>query len=454
MTPSLQARSGRRLFWKILLSFLFTFVVMTQAVWLLFQLRTDREPPAPLMIHQIGPAVLEAGAQAIQAGGAARYVAMLDNLPEDQRKRLELVAPGQVVALPGTGDVENAVMERKVRDPAGTEYQLRFRYHRDMRKWRLDIPPELAIMGVVAGLAFSALLAWYLMRPINHLRDGFARLARGELKARVSPAIGSRRDEVADLGHDFDAMARRLEQLVESRDRLLHDVSHELRSPLARLHLAIALARQSPGRFDSSMDRMEHEVDRLDGLVSELLLLARAENEPAGSDEYFDLVGVVAEVVADTRYEAQPQNVRIDFAAVGIDEDQAPPVRGNGELLRRAIDNVMRNALRFSPPDSRIEVRAELLLRPHRYRVTVSDVGPGVPADMVDSIFEPFVRTRPDTPRPDYRSLGLGLAIASRAVAACHGRIGAANLPAGGLRVEIEIPAQLTPDAGRAAGTD
>lgn len=440
------AIAGRRLFWKILLSFLVTFVVMTQAVWLLFALRSNREPPAALMTHEVGPALLEAGAQAIGAGGAARYVAMLDNLPEDQRKRLELIAPGQVVVLPSADDPENAVMERQVRDPAGKTYRLRFRYHREQHIWRLNIPPELAIMGVLAGLVFSALLAWYLMRPINHLRSGFARLARGDLKARVSPAIGSRRDEVADLAHDFDAMARRLEQLVESRDRLLHDVSHELRSPLARLHLAIALARQSPERFDHSMDRMEHEIDRLDALVGELLMLARAENELTGGDEYIDLVGVIAGVVADARYEAQPQGVQIALTTSGIgtpedeadpDLSHAPAVRGNGELLHRAVENVLRNALRFSPQGSHIAVHVELLRRPDRYRVTVSDEGPGVSPEMVDSIFEPFVRSQPDS-----QGLGLGLAIASRAVAASNGRIAATNLPGKGLCVEMVIPAQ------------
>lgn len=429
--------SGRRLFWKILLSFLTTFVVMTQAVWLLFALRTDRELPPAIMTHQVAPAVLEAATQAIEAGGAARYAAMLGRLPEDQRQRLYLIAPGQTMVMPGPEERENAVMERKVRDPAGTQYRLYFRYHRDRAQWHLNVPPELIGIGILAGLVFSALLAWYLIRPINHLRSGFARLARGELKARVSPTIGSRRDEIADLAHDFDAMARRLEQLVESRDRLLHDVSHELRSPLARLHLAIALARQSPERFDSSMDRMEHEIDRLDGLVGELLMLARAENEATGGDEYFDLAGVIGEVVADTRYEGQPQGVQVVLTTNGIAADSAPPVRGNSELLRRAFENVLRNALRYSPQDSQIDVHAELFRRPDRFRVTISDQGPGVPAEAVDSIFEPFVRAAPDN-----QSLGLGLAIAARAVAACHGRIGAANLPGRGLRVEIEIPAQ------------
>jgi two-component system OmpR family sensor kinase len=317
---------------------------------------------------------------------------------------------------------------------------LRFRYHRDREPWRFNVPPELLGIGFVAGLLFSAFLAWYLVRPINHLRNGFQRLARGELTVRVSPEIGRRRDEVADLAHEFDGMARRLEHLVASRDRLLHDVSHELRSPLARLQLAIALARQTPDRFEHSMDRMEREVERLDGMVGELLMLARAENDRDSEESYFDLVEVTASVVADAQYEAQPKGVKIDFTVPDRGPDRVsedlPPVRGNAELLRSAIDNVVRNALRHSPRGGRIEVRAELLSRPETFRISVSDEGPGVADGMETTMFEPFVRGAAVAGG----GFGLGLTIASRAVATCRGSIAAANRAEGGLRVTIEVP--------------
>ncbi|KMS51851.1 hypothetical protein V474_02080 [Novosphingobium barchaimii LL02] len=426
--------AGRRLFWKILLAFLVTFVVMTQVVWLLFALRGDREPPEFLMTRHIGPPVLEAAVQAVGGGGPARYRAMLANLPEDSRHRLELVAEGTRPARLGEG---YGVLERRVRDPTGARYLLRFRYHRDDSPGLLNIPPELVLTGVLAGLVFSGLLAWYLLAPINHLRRGFERLARGELATRVSPAIGARRDEVADLAHEFDRTARLIEQLVQGRDRLLHDVSHELRSPLARLQLAIALARQTPARTESAMDRMEREVERLDGLVGELLTLARAENEQDPGDDYFDLVGVAASVIADACYEAQPAGIEITFDAPGEEDEERPPVRGSSELMRRAIENVVRNALRFSPPKGRIEVGCVYLAGEASFRLSVVDEGPGVPPDLIDTLFEPFVRGKADG-----QGLGLGLAIASRAVAAHKGRIVAANLPGQGLKVEFEIPAK------------
>lgn len=425
--------AGRRLFWKILLAFLLTFVIMTQAVWLLFALRGDREPPEFLMTRHIGPPVLEAAAQAVAGGGRARYLAMLPNLPEDSRKRLQLLSAAEAAPPPKDG---YGVLERRVSDPAGARYLLRFSYHRDGSQRLLNIPPELVIAAVGAGLLFSGLLAWYLLAPIGHLRRGFERLARGDLATRVSPAIGARRDEVADLAHEFDRMARLIEQLVQGRDRLLHDVSHELRSPLARLQLAIALARQSPARIESAMDRMEREVERLDDLVGELLTLARAENDQDPGDEYFDLVGVAASVVADARYEAQPRNIAIGFDAPGS-EDERPPMRGNSELMRRAIENVVRNALRFSLPGGRIDVRTVYLAVEGAFELAVTDEGPGVPAELVETLFEPFVRGPAES-----SGLGLGLAIASRAVTAHRGRIDAINLPGRGLRVEFYIPAE------------
>lgn len=433
----------RRLFWKILLGFIFTFLLMTQAVWLLFALHDDRDRELPpiLMTNQIGPAVLEAGRQAVQAGGRPQFARMVSHLPQDQRDHILLLEPG--AAAPSANDHQNAVIDRNVTDPAGHTYVLRFRYHANEPPWRFNIPPELMIIGLIAGIIFSAFLAWYLVLPINHLRRGFKRLARGELTTRVSPQIGSRRDEVADLAHEFDRMAARLQQLVESRDRLLHDVSHELRSPLARLQLAIALTRQSPSRFDSSMDRIEHEVDRLEGLVGELLTLARAENDQDPGDEYFDITGIAESIVADARYEAQPRGIEIAFEALAIPRelaDDPPCVRGNAELIHRAVDNVVRNALRFTPRDGHIVVHSEYLPETRLFRISVVDEGPGVSAELADAMFEPFVRGMPGG-----SNLGLGLAIASRAVAAHRGRIFATNRETGGLVVTIELPAGELP---------
>jgi len=440
-----------RLFWKILLGFLVTFLIITQGVWLAFTVRNDRrQPPAPLMAEQVGPALLAAAAQAIEAGGRRRYEAMLQCLPQSQVARLE-VWPESEPLPPLASDAEmNTALLREARAPDGTRFRLRFLYHSD-RKWRFNAPPELLGVGFLAGLVFSGFLAWYLVRPVITLRRGFQRLAAGELSTRVSPAIGGRRDELADLAHEFDRMARRLEQLVEHRTRLLHDVSHELRSPLARLQLAMALARQNPARQESAMDRMEREVERLDALVGELLTLARAENAQGPGDEYFDVVGIVESVLADASYEAQPKGIAIHHRLDCPPEDTRAPIHGNAELLRRAIDNVLRNALRFTPPGGEIALTARWEAEGALYRITVSDSGPGVAQDQVAAIFDPFVRGidgRGEDTRGyrahgagDTGGLGLGLAIAARALAAHGGSATARNRPEGGLEITMTVPA-------------
>lgn len=424
-----------RLFWKILFGFLATFILITQGVWLAFALRDgQRQPPAPLMAEQVGPVLLAAAAQAIEAGGRSRYEELLASLPQDQRSHLQAITAGHAPP-PLASDTEmNAALERDVIDPSGTRFHLRFLYHND-REWRLNVPPELLGVGFLAGLVFSAFLAWYLVRPVITLRRGFQRLASGELSTRVSPAIGRRRDELADLAHEFDRMARRLEHLVEHRTRLLHDVSHELRSPLARLQLAIALARQNPARQESAMERMEREVERLDALVGELLTLARAENAQGPGDEYFDVAGIVENVLTDASYEAEPKDITIHQRLDCPAEEARAPVQGDAELLRRAIDNVLRNALRYTPAGGAIALVARWEASAGLYRITVSDSGPGVAEDQIVSIFDPFVRGGEGS-----GGLGLGLAIAARALAAHGGSITARNRSEGGLEIEMSVP--------------
>ena len=230
-------------------------------------------------------------------------------------------------------------------------------------------------------------------------------------------------------------MTARLEQLLAARERLLHDVSHELRSPLTRLQLAIGLARQDPRKMELSLDRIERESVKLEAMVQELLALARAESDVVeGSAEYFDPVAVIESVVADARFEAQAQSRSVVLSLPAIDEDRRPSVRGSGELIRRAIENVVRNALRFSPAGGTVRVTVEVLPSPLRYRCAVLDQGAGVELAVLPHLFEPFVRA-------DEGGVGLGLAIAKRAITAHGGAISARNHPEGGFLVEIELPA-------------
>jgi len=289
-----------------------------------------------------------------------------------------------------------------------------------------------------AGLVVSALLAAYLARPIGHLRNGFRSLSFGELGTRLTPRMGGRRDEIADLARDFDAMAERLQQLVASRDRLLHDVSHELRSPLARLSLAVALARKNGELGDRAFARIEAESARLNAIVGDLLSLARAESDAASEEIYVDVGDLLRAICDDTGFEAEPRQVvvRLTLGPTFEDPAQAPLVAGAPELLRRALENVIRNAIRFSPSGKTVQVRADS--EADQVVIEVQDEGPGAPPALLATLFDPFVKGPGEA-----HGVGLGLAIARRAVAAHRGQLDAANLASGGFRVRLSLPMHM-----------
>lgn len=229
-------------------------------------------------------------------------------------------------------------------------------------------------------------------------------------------------------------MAERLQQLVAVRDQLLHDVSHELRSPLARLAQAIALLRQDPSHAAPSFERIETEVRRLDELVGELLSLARAESGESARDSYFDLPELIETVMANAAFEAEARGVLVKLRDVGGREGI---VRGNAELMRRALENIVRNAVYFTPEKGTVEVALVIDVAASCFIVTVSDEGPGVPAGKVEEMFDPFVRLDESSERKGY---GLGLAIARRAVLALGGSIEARNRAPTGLVVTVTLP--------------
>jgi len=249
--------------------------------------------------------------------------------------------------------------------------------------------------------------------------------------------MGRRRDEIADLAQDFDAMAERLQQSIASRDRLLHDVSHELRSPLARMSVAVGLARKSGEIPENALVRIESEGRRLNEIVGDLLSLSRAESDAGVEEIYFDLGALLQVVCDDARFEAQPcgVEVRLELSPDLADPDRAPLLKGAPQLLRRGVENVIRNALRFSPAGEAVVVRAGLA--GGRFEIEVSDTGPGVPPAMLETIFEPFVKGAAES-----RGVGLGLSIARRALAAHGGALQAVNREGGGLSMRITLPAE------------
>ena len=289
------------------------------------------------------------------------------------------------------------------------------------------VPERLVIMALVAGL-----LSWFLARtlagPLGRLRGAAQRLAAGDLEARVGPEVAGSTAEVRALGADFDRMAEQLAGLLESQRRLLRDVSHELRSPLARLQVALGLARRDRAA-EAPLDRIELEAERLGELIGQILTLTRLDSEPPAR-EPFDAADVLDQVVRDARYEAGE-------GAVTLAAPDTLPAAGNAEVFRWAVENVLRNALRFTAEGTAVEVRAET--HDGRLELTLRDHGPGVPEEELEPIFRPFYRVGTDRDRRT-GGRGVGLAIAERTVATHGGTIRAENAPGGGLRVHITLP--------------
>jgi signal transduction histidine kinase len=301
------------------------------------------------------------------------------------------------------------------------------------------LPPEFGhhvsgwlpiVATTLASLLFAALLAWYFSRPIRALRSAFEAASAGDL----APKFGAEKnavagDELAELGHDFDRMSAQLRTLMEGQRRLLHDVSHELRSPLARLQAAIGLAHQQPDKLQASLERIERESVRMDRLVGELLTLSRldAATGQAG-DEPIDLVEMVDGIADDARFEA---GAHIEVAA-----PSPLSVRGAPDLLWSAVENIVRNAVKHGGAAGKVEVL--LHADAEQVHVDVLDRGPGIAETHLGQVFEPFFRSNPTQNNVDGH--GLGLAIAKRVVENHGGHISAANRPGGGLRVTISLP--------------
>ncbi len=287
----------------------------------------------------------------------------------------------------------------------------------------------IAVSGVVC---FS--VARYLARPLQQVRDVSYRLAAGDLQARVGPRVAARRDEIGDLVRDFDAMASRVEALIHSQTQLLSDISHELRSPLARLNVALELARRKAGpEARADLERIEREADHMNELIGLLLTLARAEStEASTTPESVDLGDVLRHVTEDAHYEAQRVEKAVSLRVVA-----AASVKGDARLIASAVDNVVRNAVRYTPERSIVEVVVDRTDR--EAIISVRDHGPGVPASEIERIFSPFHRVEPARKR-ETGGVGLGLAIARRAIAVHGGIISAENASDGGLTVIIRLP--------------
>ena len=292
---------------------------------------------------------------------------------------------------------------------------------------------RLLVVLVIGGI-FCYWLARYLTQPLLKLRTTTNELAEGNLGARVSTKLAKRQDEVGQLGRDFNSMAGRLESTVKAQQRLLGDISHELRSPLARLGVALGLARQRSGpEANGALDRIERESDNLNEMISHLLTLTRLES---GTDSRkrtnVDLAALVKEVADDADFEARSLN-----RAVHVVSSENCSIKGVEELLRSAVENVVRNAVRYTPEGTAVEVA--LRRQNGDAVISVRDRGQGVPEEALETIFRPFYRTEDARDRQSGGGTGLGLAITERAVRMHGGSVQAVNVADGGLSVELKL---------------
>lgn len=429
----------RSIFAKVLLWSLGTFALSLVAYWAIERTLKRHGPPVDDPFWAIVRLIEDDACRAFEEGGPDRLAAHLRGL--DQK------IPGTHLLTDARGrDLVNGVDRSGLLRPGPADHGPprladgrmvlvgkprggRYRFITLARPW--FEPPNIlpyygAIVLVIAGM--GAILAVHLARPLRKLRRVVDRFGRGDLAARVR---STRRDEIGELSRAFDEMAGRIETLLAAERRLLQDVSHELRSPLARLDVAVELAATSEDR-PLALGRIKRDVVRLSILVDELLQLTRSEGDPdTREQEEIALADLLLELIDDCTVEAEARDCRL-----ALRTEDLGLILGERELLRRAIENVIRNAIRHAPEGTAVEV--ELTQQGETVTVLVRDRGPGVPAELLEAIFEPFFRVEGHRSRSS-GGVGLGLAIARRAVDLHRGAIHARNAGPG-LVVAIELP--------------
>ncbi|MCB5186828.1 HAMP domain-containing protein [Methylobacillus caricis] len=441
-----------RLFWKIFIGFSFTLLITVGGVGGAIYLN-DKSPSTEegFLSDRRADFVVGITANALKYGSEDGAKALFDTWPGHKRPTVLIINDhdqdilGREVEPETLRRAINALTldppptsVRKVKTETGNEYILFIPAGSADSAGPLKYSLELQIfIALLASLLFSAGFAVYLSRPIKLLRKASRKLAEGDLTTRVSPELENRNDELTELGQDFDYMATRLQTLLDAQRLLLHDVSHELRSPVARMRLAVGLAQQQPDKLASALSRIERETERLDELLGQMLTLSRLEaGIGSESSDNISLTDLLAEIVQDANFEAQAVGSSINFQA-----SNEVLMQGHYELLRRAFENIIRNALKYNHPGESVEVSISKNDQ-HEILVEVRDHGPGLPEDEIRNVFQPFYRV-PGADKPGNVGYGLGLAIAQRAIERHHGNIVLKNCQDGGLCVCTTFPSDI-----------
>ena len=442
---------NRRLFWKIFLPFWVAQALLLGVLYLRIHYRISSEHPWWIQTERREmPVLANLAAQTFEQQGRDGLVVLLDNLSLPNRARFWLVdadgreLSGREIPQRVLDDAAKAEKteglhhsyEANVLAAAATTARAHYVLIAEL------VPPPLSeripgdiLWTLKLGTLFSALvclvIAHYLTKPIERLRDATHEMAKGNLNIHVGKNLGRRSDEIADLMRDFDTMAAGLRKQIQSERSLLSGVSHELRSPIARIRLALALARDAGDTERAEMlDRIEQDTVQLDSMLERILTVARLESgQLKPRFEPLSLTDLVEDVVHDARFEAAATNATITYLHVGDVQVHADP-----GMLRSAIENVVRNAIFYSGEGGEIEVM--LAEGDESASVTVRDNGPGVPEDKMPLIFDPFYRVD-DSRGTTTGGMGLGLAIADNAMQAHDGGVMAGNLQPHGLAVTL-----------------
>lgn len=465
-----------QLFWKFLLAFWLALLLAFGAVFTLNQLSQSPEQNRALLSPQ-GRFFLQNAQQLVDAGGVALLRTLVQNWQADPMAREQLLvldATGRdILGRPVPAEIQANPRTKTLTVQAGAEQlqlvlvgkdnfwqqragAMRERLAGPEESGREHAGPGLAGPGlppprppfwfhplfllmavIVTSIAASLGLAWYFAAPVRQLKIALSELPQRQWQTQLNSEMTGRRDEFGALARSFNQMAQQVYQAIVSQRRLLHDVSHELRSPLARLQLLTGLVRQHPADLDIALEKIEAEAVRLDQLVGEILTFSRLESgEVQPKLEAVPVHELVESVCDDAALEAdsRQQQLLLRQNAVAV-------VQADAELLYRALENVVRNAIKYAGNGACISISSEreagvLVVR-------IADNGPGVAPEVLPLLFNPFFRAETQTD-----GVGLGLSIALRAVATCGGRIHAENLwrndtqQRAGLLVEIRLPCQ------------
>jgi len=443
----------RSMFGKVFLAFWAASLVIVIAVGLL-GMALGRRPLLFLWLTSSTDLYAQTAADLYEDGGVARLDKYLENIRTNSRIDGALLdAGGQLLSQHHVPVQARDVMERAravgqtsydtknwtvavlVSEPSG-KYLFVARVHPRQRRLiafqsGVALTRALVAVGLAAILCF--IMARYLTKPMRDLQGVARQIASGDLKARAAPLLHNRRDEVGELATDFDLMADRVQSLIERQQTLLRDISHELRSPLARLNLSAELVMRGD---TMAAARMKSDILRLEDLITQLLTLSRIEaSDRSTRTDKVNLVQMAKQIIVDAAFEGQPANK--DLIQTGASELF---VVGDANLLERCIENLVRNAVRYTRPHTTVEINLELdfSAKTPFACIRVIDEGPGVPDHALSHLFEPFYRVSQSRERDG--GAGLGLAISQRIAHLHGGEISATNRPEGGLEVVFRLP--------------